>query len=225
MPLEASPANDLDVASATGAQRAPGMPPDIASAQGLYQVVQETAAGPRFLTSFDSVESAMENARVMNASTGNAFKTIMWASDRPIVRRNRLYRGDNVLPSLIYHPAAVKGASYGIPVSAVYGNRAQVVFTTTGEAVPVAMPQFGLAGLGSGPVAERQVSLAEAVDAAQKLANQRRSRILVRAGRRRSPLWIVKPQLQDLQGLGEYGLGTVITPVTPAEFEELVKLT
>lgn len=230
MPLEASPAQDLDVASATGAQRAPGTPSDASSAPGLYQIVQETAAGPRFLTSFDSVESAMANARALNAHTGNPFKTIMWASDRPIVRRSRLYRGDNVLPSIVYHPAAVQGAPKAVPVSAVYANRTQVVFTPGGDAVGVEQPAFSLAGLGSGPVSERPVPLSAALEAAQQLANHRRSPILIRAHARRqkSPLWLVKPQLKlrtDLEGLGEYGLGTVISPVTPAEFEELMKLT
>jgi hypothetical protein len=187
----------------------------------LYQIVQETALGPRYLTAFDDMDAAMRQARYLNEQTGNAFKTVMWGTGKPIVRvdpRKLRFRGDNILPSLVLHPAAVKGRSDAVPVSAVYRGGSEVVFGADGSATPTHLDGFTVDGVPGfeGP-------FAKATALAKRAAKKLNKPIFVRTKKRRAPLARATPS-SGVNGLGDYQTGVVISPVSPDEFEELVKM-
>lgn len=187
----------------------------------LYQIVQETALGPRYLTAFDDMDAVMRQARYLNEQSGNAFKTVMWGTGKPVVRvdpRKLRFRGDNILPSLVLHPAAVKGRSDAVPVSAVYRGGTEVVFGADGSATPTHLDGFTVDGIPSfkGP-------FARATDLAKKAAQSFNRPIFVRTKRRRAPIFRAAPS-SGVNGLGDFQVGAVISPVSPEEFEELVKM-
>jgi hypothetical protein len=207
---------------------APGtLPP---SRSQLFQVIQETSRGPQFLTSFDTIDGAMRQAALLNEQTGNPFKTIMWGTGKPVVRvdpEKLRFKGDNILPSFVLHPAAVKGYPEAIPVSAVYANRSEIVFAPDGSATPTGLGAFSVsldATLKKPRMFKRKLMFKDALKAATQASRARRSPVFIHADRsgRRVPVMKVMPQSR-VDGLGEFSLGSVITPVSPQEFEELLK--
>lgn len=113
----------------------------------LYQVIQETAAGPKFLTSWDTMEAAMRDCRTLNVCTGDAFKTVVWGTGTPCIRcskESREFKADNVIPSLLYTPAAVKGYPEAYPVSAVYNHGTEVIFLPDGSHANTQLADFSI---------------------------------------------------------------------------------
>lgn len=193
---------------------------------GPFQIVQESATNARFLTSWDTLETAMEHARELNARTGNPFKTVMWGTNRPVVRvdpEQRLFVGDNTLPSLVFHKAAVKNHPEALPVAAVYGRQSEVIFTPEGDGVVTHLGEFSIHGLG-GLLLGRTMTLDRALAGAKRASTDCQQRVLIKARvrRRRVPVLAVDPAPQNAGLSGT--TGSVITPVTPAELEELQKM-
>lgn len=232
--LLAGPAENLDISDANGRTLDPTGEAPVPGAS-LYQIVQETARGTRFLTSWDDLEAAMENARSLNANTGLAYKVVMWGTGKAVLRPepSRQFRGDNILPSYVYHPAAVKTHPEALPVSAVYGKRSEVIFTPTGDGIVTNLGSFAV-GVGDAAVqnigksmrgAGAGISLPGAIAAARQVSSKRRQRatVFARARGRLHPVLTVAPTVQE-EGLGEYGFGSVIRPVTPREYEELLRM-
>lgn len=203
---------------------------DVPRNRSIYQVVQETATGPRFLTSFDLLEDAMRNAAALNARSGNPFKTIMWGTDKPAIwvpPEKFKFQGDNILPSMIYHPGAVRGYPEALPISAVYKQGAEVVFLPNGAPMPTYLEGFSLGALPNGSAKglfARNLSFKNALKGARELSQRHRSRIYVKAarGNRHIPVASVVPASR-VDGLSDLQLGAIVTPVTPTEWESLRK--
>jgi len=228
--LQLGLAENLDIAEPNGQLRVgpPESALDTPGSGGVFQIVQETAQNPRFLTSWDTLEAAMEQARQLNERTGNPFKTIMWGTQRPVVRvdpKRSIFVGDNTLPSFVYHKAAVKNHPQALPVSAVYGRQSEVIFTPEGDGVATHLGEFSLHGL-DGMLLGKTRTLDHALAGAKRLSSKRKQRVLVKARvrHRRVPVLAVDPVAHRGGGLSGFALGSVVTPVTPAELEELRKM-
>ena len=217
MSIDASLADDVQTSAL----------PMTASGGTLYQIVQETASGPRFLTTWESVEDAMENARLLNLRTGSPFKTIVWGRERAVQRAPQTVRqGDNLLPSYVLHPAAVKGYPEALPVSAVYRNATQIVFLPDGTSVPAEVAGFSVGPLGelsdalqAALAPFQRLKLHDALKAAKGIARQSRRPIGVHANRRgrRVPVFKIRPTT-GVAGLGDFTTQTSVQVVTPTEY-------
>lgn len=204
----------------------------------LYQVVQETGAGPRFLTSWDTLEAALRDCRSLNERTGNPFKTILWGSGTPCQRcsiKELQFKKDNKLPSFIYHPAAIANYPEALPISAVYNHGTEVIFTPDGGAVNTALQGFAVADVGaiqSNPPAKQHRYWEAAAIAKHRAAQSNKKQyitatIKTKAGRKTVPVSVVHPRrVRQLSGFGavETMLNPIISAVPPAEFQYLVRI-
>jgi hypothetical protein len=199
----------------------------------LYQIVQETAVGPKFLTSWDTLEAAMRDCRSLNERTGNPFKAILWGHGTPCQMcspRQRQFKKDNILPSFVYHSGGVRNYPEALPISAVYNHGTEVVFLPDGTGTATGLGNFevSLSAIRRGPSVRYRYW--DAIEAGKRLAASQGKRVFVhanvksRAGGKSLPVASINPTLNGLQGLGDYSLNPIISPVTPDEFQELITM-
>lgn len=223
----------------------PEIAKQVAPTCGLYQVVQETGAGPRFLTAWDTQEAAMRDCRALNVCTGSPFKTVVWGKGVPCLMcstKSRQFKADNILPSLMFSPAAVKGYPDAYPVSAVYNHGTEVIFLPDGSPKNTQLADFSV-GFELEPRDRNRPKMLyrAAVKSARELtrATGRRAYVTTRSRKSGRQLAVssTSPSKLDLSrmGLGELSPwgsppgkvrpdNPIVTPVTPSDFERLVEM-
>lgn len=198
----------------------------------IYQVVQETAYGPKFLTSWDTMEDAMRDCQQLNICSGNPFKTVLWGTGTPCLRctpEQMEFKRDNKLPSFIRHSAAIQTHPEAYPVSAVYNHGTEVVFLQDGTAAPAGLGVFTVSDAQTPWTMGQLMNFAEATKVAKERAGRTGSATVIRAHKRGKRKGIAAAVVRlgrkkTLSGLGDIDMNPIITPVTPAEFQRLVEM-
>lgn len=169
----------------------------------------------------------MRDCRALNVCSGSPFKTVLWGSGTPCLRcsrKDREFKMDNALPSLVYSPGAVKDYPDALPVSAVYNHGAEVIFLPDGSPKATALAEFAAS---ASPLVIKSAVFkpyARAVDTAKVLAKHMRSPtfVVARHGGRVVP--VVRIQAPKTFGLADFDvtLNPIVNTVTPEEFQRLV---
>lgn len=215
--LSATLADAFDLAATSAAQNVQTV--ESLGQKSVFQLVRESGGSSRFLASHVRLEDAMAEARVLNRADGKAYKVVLWGSGLPVQRpvSASQARGDNILPSLVYHPAAVVSHPEVLPISAVYKRGSEVIFTAKGAAVPTASKSFLVAG---DKESYRGLTLGEAVELAGRRMRRSRTQQLVSVidGQKGlTPVLRVHSQIRQGDGLGDLSVGLGVAPVTPAD--------
>lgn len=218
--------------------------------QRPYQIVQPTYPAPKFMQTYSNLNQALRECDTFCKLSGHPMRLVKWGARRPCMPCKKHILTSNRLPSLklrpVYSPGALEGFPDATPLADMSPDGTRIVYGPDGAPQVVGAPNYTVsydaqpASVGGSDAA--LLTYEQAVKSAQYLANMLGQQAYICAGfgssckgrnpKKWVPMVYVEPGGLVRRYADDFPLGnarsargstTLITPVNPDEYQELVR--